>query len=132
MTAPVLEVTIPILPPSVNKVYVPVTVRQRGHKAYNSIRMGRDATDWIQQATLFLPPVRLSDTLYRMVLEYHTDWYLKDGVTLKNKDVRNYEKLVTDTIFRRYGLNDKNVWESTVLKVQNQEKEKVVVRLYEL
>jgi Holliday junction resolvase RusA-like endonuclease len=133
MTAPLLEVTIPTLPPSVNKVYVPVTVRTRGHKAYNSIRMGKDAVTWIEQATLFLPPVRLSDTIrYRMVLEYHTDWYLKDGVTLKNKDVRNYEKLVTDTVFRRYGLSDSLVWESVVTKVQNKEKDKVVVRLFEM
>ena len=126
----VLEVTIPTLPPSVNKVYVPVTVRQKGHKAFNTIRMGRDATDWKSQATLFLPPVRLSDRLYKIVIEVHTDWYQKDGITPKRRDVDNFVKLVTDTVFQRYHQDDKWVFDSRIIKVQNIEKEKVVVRLY--
>jgi len=129
-----LEVTIPMLPPSVNRVYMPVHVRpQRGHGGFNTIRMTKEATDWIGQATLFLPPLKLpADQTFRMELSYHSNWFLKDGVTLKNKDVRNYEKLVTDTIFRRYALNDKLVWESLVTKMQDTEKEKVVVKLFTL
>jgi len=129
----VLEVTIPMLPPSVNAIYAPVNVAPTSsRRGFSTIKMRREAVEWIGQAALFLPPCKLgADTTYRMELEYHANWRTKSG-ELKNKDVRNYEKLVTDTVFRRYGLSDKLIWESLVVKVQNEEKEKVVVKLFTL
>jgi hypothetical protein len=129
----VLEVTIPMLPPSVNKIYAPMIVRSRkGHKGYQSIMLTKEATDWIQQATLFLPPAKLSDNqTYRMETDLYANWFTKTG-TVRIKDARNFDKLITDTVFRRYGLNDCLIWESLITKKQDKEKEKVVVRLYGL
>lgn len=128
-----LEVKIPTLPPSVNAVYAPVSVGPTtSRRGFNTIRMKKEATTWIQQATLFLPPVKLpKDSRFRMELAYHSNWYTKEGKP-KIRDVRNYEKLVSDTIFRRYGLNDCMIWESLVTKIQNMDWEGVVVRLYEI
>lgn len=129
--APLLSVKIPTLPPSVNSVYVPISIKSTtSRRGYNTIKMTKEATTWISQATLFLPPVKLPEnTQFRMELEYHTDWYYKNG-TLKNKDVRNYEKIITDTIFGRYKLSDRMVWESLVKKVQREGAEFVIVKLF--
>jgi predicted phosphoadenosine phosphosulfate sulfurtransferase len=129
----VLEVTIPMLPPSVNKIYAPMIVRGRkGAKGYQSIMLTKEATDWIQQATLFLPPAKLSDNqTYRMEIDLYSNWFTKEGKP-KIKDCRNFEKLITDTVFRRYGLNDCWIWESLVQKVQSPEKDRIVVRLFEI
>ena len=114
-----------MLPPSTNAIYAP---RRGGH----GIIMRKEAVDWVSQATLFLPPLKLPDDVqYRMELAYYSNWYTKGG-KVKTKDVRNYEKLVTDTVYRRYGLNDSLIWESLVYKVQDADKEKVVVKLFTL
>lgn len=122
----ILEIKIPMLPPSANAIYAPVNLGRKGQ----SIIMKKGAVEWIKQATLFLPPRKVPDNVkLRMELEYHANWYTKDG-SVKQKDVRNYEKLVCDTVCRRYGINDKLVWESLVTKVQSDEKEYVMVKLY--
>jgi Holliday junction resolvase RusA-like endonuclease len=127
----VLDIKIPTLPPSANAIYAPVTVGSTSsRRGFNTITMRKEAITWIQQASLFLPPLRLDDSVtYRMEIEYHANWYTKQG-EVKKKDVRNYEKLVCDTVCRRYSIDDKLVWESLVTKVQDTEKEYVIVRLY--
>lgn len=129
---PLLEIKIPMLPPSTNSIYAPVSVSPTSsRKGFNTIRMTKEATTWIAQATLFLPPAKLpTDCYYRMESEYRGNWHNKDG-TIKRRDVRNLEKLVTDTIFRRYSLDDKLIWESLVCKVQS-DKDAVIVKLYKI
>jgi Holliday junction resolvase RusA-like endonuclease len=129
----VLDVKIPTLPPSANSIYAPVSVGPTlSKRGFNTITMTKEARVWIEHATLFLPPMRLDDTLrYRMELSYHANWYTKQG-EIRKKDVRNYEKLVCDTVCRRYLLDDKLVWESLVVKVQDDTKEYVMVKLFTL
>jgi Holliday junction resolvase RusA-like endonuclease len=58
------------------------------------------------------------------------NWYNKNG-TIKKKDVENRSKFICDSVFSSIGLDDKQVFEHKMIKVQ-QEKEVAVVIIKEL
>ena len=129
MDEPLLTLTFPTLPPSVNTHYqfhsriVKGRVRMRVH-------LSQEASRWKQQAALLMPPKRLHDDwLYRVEILLVGRWLDKTGLPLV-KDCRNHGKLVVDAVFERYRLNDKLVWHDTVLKRHDEGEERVEFRMW--
>ena len=127
MKDPLLTITIPSLPPSCNSMY---DVLYSAH----AIRLKPEARRWVTAASAFMGPCKeFKDSgLYEVLVEYRGQWFQKGKPDEpKTKDVRNYEKLITDTVFKRYGVNDKRIWKSTVEKVEAEDEE-VIYRIWRL
>ena len=93
-----LQFVLPSFPSSVNKLY---DINHRQRRVY----LSDDALLWRTRSAPFVKPCRLSGLL-RITLEYESpDWYYKNG-NLKKLDVQNLEKLLLDTLFMKWGLDD--------------------------
>lgn len=126
MDEPLLELSIPYLPPSVNTHYVFCI---QGGKI--RVKLSDPADKWKKDAKLFMKPCKQlrDDWLYRVEIALVGVWLDKTGLPIR-KDCRNHGKLVVDALFERYGLNDKLVWDDRVVKVHDSKEERVEVRLW--
>lgn len=60
------------------------------------------------------------DKPLKVIVEIHENWFNKDK-TIKRKDVANREKFLIDSIFDALEINDKNIFENTFIKIQDEE-----------
>ena len=58
--------------------------------------------------------------IFRVVIEIHEDWYYKNG-NVKKMDLANREKFLIDSVFEAIGIDDKNIFEYTMKKIQDKE-----------
>ena len=54
-----------------------------------------------------------------VTLGVHGNWHNKDG-SVKKKDIANYEKFITDTVFEYLGLKDQFIFKYYLIKVQSE------------
>ena len=122
---PLLVLSIPYLPPSVNTHHT-----FRVEKGRIKVSLSAAASKWKRDAALFMGPKKLRDDwLYVVEVRLVGCWLDKTGQPIR-KDCRNHGKLVVDALFERYGLNDKLVWHDTVLKVHHAKDERVEIKLW--
>ncbi len=119
-----LTLSIPYLPPSVNTHYM---FRVQGGRI--KVALSAAAAKWKADAALFMGPHKLRDEKYRVQVILVSKWHDKTEEPLR-KDCRNHGKLAVDALFERYGKNDKWVWDDRVLKVDDDEVEGVIIRLW--
>lgn len=115
----VLEIIIPLMPPSVNSAYTVRPQFRRNGRLGMGIGMKADVRRFVSDAQYFMPNVQLrDDALYSLNIELSTNWLTKAG-ELRKKDVGNYEKFIVDALFARYHLDDKLLWTRCVTKRQS-------------
>ena len=125
MEEPLLSLSIPYLPPSVNTHYT-----FRVEKGRIKVALSAAASKWKKDASLFMGPKKLrDDVLYTVEVRLVGQWLDKNGLPIR-KDCRNHGKLVVDAVFDRYGLNDKLVWDDRVVKVHDSKDERVEVKVW--
>ena len=61
---------------------------------------------------------KFKDKKLFVTLGVHGNWYNKDG-SVKKKDLANYEKFITDTVFDYIGLKDQFIFDYYLTKVQD-------------
>ena len=61
----------------------------------------------------------LNDGL-KVTVEIHENWFTKKGLVAR-KDISNREKFLTDSVFKALEVDDKFIFEHTLLKVQDEE-----------
>lgn len=105
---------IPLLPPSMNKLYA-INYRTK------SVYMTSEARNFKSQMKLFITPfaINSSDKL-SLKLDVNTNWYFNNG-NLKKSDIQNLIKVVVDALSERLGFDDSQVWSFTANKVQASE-----------
>ena len=106
-------ITIPFKTPTINHLY-----GQHGVSKYLKPKAKelRERIGAIVQNTIkeeFLEDDRLRVSVYIM-----EDWYTKKGA-VKNKDVANREKFLIDSVFGALGIDDKQIFEHKMKKVQS-------------
>lgn len=103
---------IPLLPPSMNKLYA-INYRTR------SVYMTPEAREFKSKMKLFITsmPIDLEKKL-SLKLDVHTDWYFKNG-KLKKSDIQNLIKVVVDALSERLGFDDSLIWSFTANKIQS-------------
>ena len=62
------------------------------------------------------------DKPLKVVCSIHEDWYYKNG-SIKRADVANREKFIVDAVFDSIGIDDRNIFENSFIKVQDSENE---------
>ena len=50
-------------------------------------------------------------------VEIHEEWYCQNG-SVKKRDIANREKFLVDSVFKAIGIDDKFIFELTMVKVQ--------------
>ena len=120
-----IEFTIPSLPPS--------------YTANLRINYGTKQTYLSQKARRFKDMVKITMPSHKLKLkdtdkliihnQYHYDWYFKNG-SIRKKDVQNLDRLLIDSVFSGLGIDDRNLFCVINEKIQDKEKEQIVVKLY--
>jgi len=115
------------IPPSLNKMYM-TCGRYRD--------LSPEARKWkektlIQLNGLKTPEEFLEAKLKVQVAFYSPSWHCRNG-SIRKRDCSNYEKATMDAIFSSLeGLDDKQIWEITLRKVEaEQEKVSVLIEVY--
>jgi Holliday junction resolvase RusA-like endonuclease len=105
---------IPLLPPSMNKLYA-INYRTR------SVYMTPEAREFKTKMKLFITSMPIDSTKkLSLKLDVHTDWYFKNGKP-KKSDIQNLIKVVVDALSERLGFDDSLIWSFTANKVQSNE-----------
>ena len=103
-----LEFVLPSFPVSVNRLYI-INHNQR------RVTLSDDALLWRTRSAPFVKPWRQGG-LIKLTLEYESpDWYYKNG-NFRKLDIQNLEKLLIDTLFMKWGLDDSILAEKVSLK----------------
>lgn len=101
------------MPPSVNALY---QVDRHTHE----FTLRTEAVAWRIQAQAYIPKpdkdYKKKKLEFRMLV--HRDWFHGNGTMVK-ADVSNLEKLVHDTVARKWGFDDAWIWEKVSRKVQD-------------
>jgi len=107
-------ITIPFKTPTINHLYGQHGVRKYLKPEAKELRKRiKEIVDDTPADPIREPPVELAVTVY--VFE---DWYTKKG-TPKRKDVANREKFLIDSVFEALGIDDKQIFQHTMKKVQS-------------
>lgn len=104
---------IPGQPPSVNSLLQ--VDRRTGEWT-----LRKEAILWRMQAQPYIPAPKCQydGKKLRFTMAVHRDWLCKNG-SMVRADVANLEKFVHDTVARKFGFDDKWIWEKTSRKVQD-------------
>ena len=70
----------------------------------------------------FLEKEELKDMPLRVRVEIHENWYYKNG-KIKRADVANREKFLIDAVFDALEIDDRNIFECTLVKCQDLDNE---------
>lgn len=124
------EFIIPKFPPSVNKLY---TVQRYNHKRRILTKEGRDYKDFVDRiitdefdlAMKFVRGIKKTE-IVKITYVFCSNWLNKNG-TLKKKDVVNFEKILTDAIFKPLKIDDSIIWSITMTKAHSFEREPFVM-----
>ena len=96
------------------------------------VRLRPDIARWKSNAKLFVPMFKVEgQPKLSLTMWFHSpEWYYLNG-KMKVLDSPNLEKIVIDTMFERWGLNDCLIWHKESWKIEGAEK-KVEVMVKEL
>jgi len=107
-----MKITIPFKTPSINHLY-----GSRGFRKFltKEAKELREEIINICNKAIWDP---LENTKLKVIVEIHEDWNTKKG-EVKRKDISNREKFLIDSIFQGLNLDDKFIFEHTMIKVQD-------------
>jgi Holliday junction resolvase RusA-like endonuclease len=126
MIEKILEFSIPQIPPS-------YTASFKINYGLKQTYLSQEARQFKNKVKIYMPSHKLPDLKEtdKLILhtEYHQDWYFMNG-KIKKQDVQNLNRLLIDAMFKGLGLDDRNLFCTIDEKVQSQDQEKTVVKLY--
>jgi len=123
-----MKITIPFKTPTINHLYW-----HRGNikimkKEAKELRV--KITEIIDNKVYQYERDNLRDKKLNAEIEIYENWYNQDG-TIKKKDIQNREKFLMDSIFKALGLDDKQIFKCRFIKMQSENEEKAVIRIWE-
>lgn len=87
------------LPPSFNKAF-------KINYYLRNIYLSGEARNFKTKVKMSMPPMNFPDNcLFMLVIEYHYNWWYKNG-KLKKIDSANFDKLLYDAIAEKLGVDD--------------------------
>lgn len=105
-----LQFVLPSFPISFNRLYNIDHNRRR-------VGLSDDALLWSTRTKPFVKPCRWpEDWLLSLTLEYQSPNWLTKAGKLRRVDVQNFEKLLIDTMFGKWGWDDSRLVDVTRLK----------------
>lgn len=118
-----LTITIPFKTPTINHMY--------GFRGYHKFftKEGKLLRKRIEDICLAAQPAtaEYADKKLSIVVEIHENWFCKNGA-IKKVDISNREKFLVDSVFNAIGLDDKQIFDHRMMKVQD-DKEYSVIRI---
>ena len=121
-----LHFTFNTLPVSINKLYVNLRGQSRRFVSAEGRAFKQLVEDVVHQElqdpNLLLYVSALKHKRLDVTIKITSpSWVLKDGVTVRKKDAMNYEKALTDSIFKtlqeyQASLDDSQIWTLTLTK----------------
>lgn len=69
-----------------------------------------------------------SNSLLKVKVEIYENWFCKNGKA-KRADIANREKFLIDSVFEALGLDDRFIFEHTMIKIQSETEEKAVIEI---
>lgn len=117
-----MKIEIPFKTPSINHLYA-----QRGWRKF----LTPEAKSLKKEIHKLVPKDSFKKTSQlRVIVEIYENWFTKKG-DIKRVDVSNREKFLIDSIFDKLKVDDKQIFDHTMRKIQSDE-EKSVVTIIEL
>lgn len=113
-----IEIIIPFKTPSINNLYG--HFQNRTYLKHEGRKIRKEIIELIHESDS-LHSFTDNDTL-ELTVEVNEDWYTKKG-TIKKVDVANREKFLIDSVFEALGIDDRQIFSHTMIKVQNDTKE---------
>ena len=113
-------IEIPFKTPTVNQMYS--TFKGRRIKSKEARKKAEDVAKLLMGIKHdILPSHKLSVTI-----QVYGNWINKDG-SIKIRDVANYEKFIIDSVFSALKINDCQIFEITMRKIQGEDMAKVII-----
>lgn len=111
---------IPFKTPTINQIYV--TWFPKGRKIPMRIKSKEAKRIYKEVENIILEtPYEHIEGELQVTIDIYSNWYNKD-VTIKKKDIANYEKFITDSIFSNLeGMDDSQIFKMTLTKHQSEE-----------
>ena len=111
-----LSFFIPLFPPSMNRFYMMIPSRSQ-------VLLRPEIVKWKSDAKLFIPEFKVEgEPKLSLTLWFHSaDWFYKNG-KVRRLDSPNLEKVVIDSLFERWGLDDCLIWHKESWKVTDSER----------
>ena len=113
-------IKIPFRTPSVNHLYF--VWQGRRIKTTEARKLEKEIKEIVVPLACDIP----QDKPLKVVCSIHEDWYCKNG-SIRRVDVANREKFIIDSVFAGLGIDDKNIFSNTMIKVQDCEQEFTVI-----
>ena len=120
-----MKLTIPFRTPSVNALYG-TTFRHGG------MYLKKEAKD-LKKEILNLISVSTPNEFsngtnkeLKITVKIFEDWYTKKG-DIKKKDISNREKFLIDSVFEGLGIDDKQIFEHNMIKVQSKDEKAEII-----
>ncbi len=116
-----MRITIPFKTPTINHLY-----GFRGFRKFikpEAVKLKQAIKDIVGQ-----PEHQLYGRNLRVVVTIYEDWVYKNGEVAR-KDISNREKFLIDCIFECLGLDDKQIFEHRLIKMQDYEFERAEIEI---
>jgi len=120
-----INIVIPFKTPTINHLY-----GHRGFRKYLKPEAKKLREMIEKENKLLVNGGEFKDACLKVKVEIHEDWYTKKG-TIKRKDISNREKFLIDSVFTSLGLDDKQIFNHTMIKVHDK-KEYTVITIEKL
>ena len=115
-------IKVPFKTPSVNHLY-----GQRGFRKYltKEAKKLREEIDKIVKSHPYSDKQDLKDKPLKVITTIYENWYCQDG-NVKRTDIANREKFLIDSIFSAIGVDDKLIFEHTMIKKPSNEEYAII------
>jgi Holliday junction resolvase RusA-like endonuclease len=114
-----MKIELPFKTPTINHLY-----GQRGFRKY----LKPEAKKLREEIAMLIPKQddwMSDDTKLSITVDIYEDWFTKTG-TIKKKDIGNREKFLVDSIFNVLNMDDKQIFEQRMRKIQSNEEKAVI------
>jgi len=119
-----MKIKIPFKTPTINHLY--------WHKG--SVRIKKQTAKDLELQIIEIcakKKHKFNGKLLKVRVDIHENWFFKNG-KVAQKDIANREKFLIDCIFKGLQIDDRQIWENTMKKVDNSMEEFAVVTIEEL
>lgn len=110
-----IKIIIPFVTPSINHVY-----GFRGSRKFikpEGKKLREDIQNLIKEQNIDISEYK--NKKLKLVVEIYENWLTKKG-NIYRKDISNREKFQIDSVFNALGLDDKQIFEHTMIKKQSE------------
>lgn len=117
-----LTIKIPMLPVSLNKAYATNFRTKRRFKT-------KDYMNFESVCGLIAPKRHniKPGSMLSVNINLYGNWFTKSG-SIRKVDAANFEKTLIDSIFTHLKLNDENIFELTIMKIQGDEETHLYIK----